>query len=138
MTLNAYAAEKRLAIFEDLKGGHSPKEGEYNDHTLKEGQVKGTPQIGSTRYEPDAIFIEFIYPDPKSSATVLSIRLPAPERIVFLPVPDWVVESIWQGEIDGSYQFESDARAMLAKFEQELTQAENQKWFGPRQAKRRE
>jgi hypothetical protein len=138
MTLNAYAAEKRLRIFEDLQQGQPPREGEYSDQTLQEGRVKGKPQMGSTRYEPHAIIVEFIYPDPKSSATVLSVRLPSPERIVFLPVPEWVIESIWQGEIDGSYQFESDARSMLKKFEAELGEEENQPWFGPRQAKRRE
>lgn len=69
--------------------------------------------MGSTVYSPDSIQCEFIYPDPSSVPTVLTVSLIPPERIVFLPVPEWVVESIWQGEIAGSYQFESDARGMI-------------------------
>lgn len=138
VTLNVFAAEKRRRIFDDLRAGQPPSEGAYSEDLLKEGKVKGTPQVGSTRYEPDAIILEFIYPDPKGIATVLPVRLTAPERIVFLPVPEWVIESIWQGDIDGSYHFESDAQALLAAFQEELSPAGNAKWFGPRAAKRRE
>jgi hypothetical protein len=138
VNLNAYAAEKRLAIFEDLKQGLPPREGEFNEQAFRDGKVKGQPQMGTTRYEPQALIFEFIYPDPKTTATVLSVRLPSPERIVFLPVPDWVVETIWQGDIDGSYHFESEAGRLVAGFHTELAPDANLKWFGPRQAKRRE
>ena len=138
MTLNAFAASARLEIFEDLKSGQPPRQGEYNADSLKEGRVKGAPQLGSTHYEPHAVVVEFIFPDSKSSSTVLSVRLPTSERIVFLPVPEWVVESIWQGEIDGTYQFESDANRMVSAFSEGLEEPANAKWFGPRAAKRRE
>ncbi len=138
MTLNAYVAEKRLAIFDRLKGGLPPGEGVYDEAILAEGKVKGHPQMGATHFEPNAIFVEFIYPDPKTSATILSIKLDPPQRIVFLPVPEWVIESIWQGEISGSHHFESDARQLLAQFETELSPENNPKWFGPQMAKRRE
>jgi hypothetical protein len=138
MTLNAYAADKRLAIFEDLKNGQPPREGQFDETVLSEAKVKGDPQMGSTRYEPDAIFVEFIYPDPKTTSTILTIRLTPPERIVFLPVPDWVVENIWQGDIAGTHQFESDARRMYEEFVRELDTEPNKKWFGPQMAKRRE
>jgi len=138
MTLNAYTAEKRLAIFERLKAGLPPEEGTFDEAVLAEGKVKGHPQMGATRYEPDAILVEFIYPDPKTTATILTIHLTPPERIVFLPVPEWVIESIWQGEISGSFHFETDARKLLAEFETELSSEKNPKWFGPQMAKRRE
>lgn len=134
MPLNAYVAEVRLRIFEDLQKGLPPHEGEYDAQALRDGQVKGKPQMGTTRFEPEAIMLEFIYPDPKSSSTVLTVRLPAPERIVFLPVPAWVVESIWQGEISGSHQFESDARRLVEEFRQELEPEANLKHFGARPA----
>src|SRR5947209_18596132 len=114
MYLNAFAAEKRLALYDDLKKGLPPREGEYSDALLKEGKVKGQPQMGTTRYEPSSIVFEFIYPDPHTTATVLSVRVAAPERIVFLPVPEWVAETIWQGEIDGSFRFESEAMTLGA------------------------
>ncbi len=138
MSLNTYAAEKRLKIFDQLKQGLPPHEGEFDQQTFLDAKVKGQPQMGTTRYEPHAIYVEFIYPDPNSSAAILTVKLDTPERIVFLPVPEWVIESIWQGDIAGSYHFESDARALLAKFEGELSEAENPKWFGKQMAKRRE
>ena len=45
MTLNAYAAERRLRIFEELKAGQPPSEGEFDELLLKEGRAKGQPQI---------------------------------------------------------------------------------------------
>ena len=57
---------------------------------------------------------------------------------MFLPVPDWVIESIWQGEISGSYHFESDAKALVEAFQAELSAENNPKWFLPQAAKRRE
>jgi hypothetical protein len=121
-----------------LKQGLPPSQGEFNDAVWKDGKVKGHPQMGTTRYEPNAIIFEFIYPDPQTTATVLSVHLKSPERIVFLPVPEWVVETIWQGEIDGTFHFESEALGLVAAFQSELTEEGNLKWFGPRQAKRRE
>jgi hypothetical protein len=138
MNLNAFAAQRRLKILENLKNGLPPSEGSFDESTWKEGKVKGEPQMGTTRFQPDAILVEFIYPDPTSTATILTVRLDPPERIVFLPVPDWVVESIWQGDVDGSFHFESDAMRLLHQFSEELAPEKNVAWFGPRQPKRRE
>lgn len=138
MSLNTYVAEKRLSLFDALRAGHEPAEGAFDGALLAEARLKGAPQLGATRYTPGTIAIEFIYPDAQGAATVLTVTLEAPERIVFLPVPEWVVETIWQGEIDGSYQFESDARALFGAFVEGLTPENNAHWFGPRAAKRRE
>ena len=137
-SLNAFAASKRLHLFDRLRKGLPPDEGHWDEARWKEGKVKGAVQVGSTLYAPDRITFEFIYPDPASAATILQIETEAPERIVFLPVPEWVIETIWQGEIDGSFHFESDARALLAKFEALLDPAANALLFGPKQATRRE
>lgn len=138
MTLNAYAAKVRLNLFDDLKSGREPSVGQCDTGLLAEARVKGTPQVGTTRYTPDAIYFEFIYSDPTSTAIIVTVKVDAPERIVFLPVPQWVIETIWQGDIDGSYHFESDARRLLADFEGGLEPSANLKWFGPRAPKRRE
>lgn len=138
MKLNEYAATKRLRIHQALLAGEDPPEGEYDAAALAAGRVKGEPRMGATRYQPHAITFEYLFPDPGSTPTLLSVRVPAPQRIVFMPVPDWVVENIWQGEIDGQYHFESDAVNLLRAFEDELGPGANEKWFGPRPPKRRE
>jgi hypothetical protein len=120
MRLNSFAAEKRKALFEQLSSGHEPSEGQFDLDVLKEGRAKGQVQMGSTRYEPHSIIFEFIFPDPHGVATVLAVRLTAPERIVFMPVPDWVVQAIWQGEVSGSYEFETDAMKLLDEFRRSL------------------
>ncbi len=138
MTLNAYAAQKRLAILDELKRGQPPTEGVFDAAVFAEGKVKGDPQMGSTRYEPNGIFVEFIYPDPKTTSTILTVRLDSPERIVFLPVPSWVTENIWQGDISGTFHFESEARRLYEELGLEIEGDANLKWFGPQMAKRRE
>lgn len=138
MTLSQYVATVKLSIFEDLKEGRCPKEGKFSMESLDECRKKGHPQVGTVRFEPHCIHVEYIYPDPLASAGIFTVTLPASERIVFLPVPDWVIESIWQGDIDGSYHFESEAEALVSAFALEITPDGNAKWFGPRPAKRRE
>lgn len=138
MPLNTYAAELRRSLFDDLLAGRAPSTGDFDAALLAEAKVKGAPQVGATRYAPDAIAFEFIYPDVAGSTIVFTVTVAAPERIVFLPVPEWVIESIWQGDIDGSYHFESDARRLVDGLVAQLEPDDNLKWFGPRQAKRRE
>lgn len=116
MKLNEWVATQKRALLEELVAGKEPSFGSFEPALLREGKVKGKPQMGTTRHEPHSVHLEFIYSDPLSSATVLTVTVAPPERIVFLPVPEWVVESIWQGEIDGTFQFESDAMAMVKTF----------------------
>lgn len=138
MNLNQHSAERRLAIFEDLQAGRRPREGSYDEHALKEARAKASPQLGATRYEPHAIICEFIYAEVKGPSSVIVVRLEPPERIVFLPVPSWVMENVWQGDVTGSFHFESDATRLVEEFRGELTKEANEKWFGPQAAKRRE
>lgn len=138
MTLNEWSAEKRLLILEDLLAGRAPSLGVFDEVVLREGQVKGTPQMGGVRYAPLLVVFEFIFPDPLSSATVLSVSVVPPERIVFLPVPSWVIENVWQGEVFGSFHFESDARSLVERFELELDEESNLKWFEKQAPRRRE
>jgi hypothetical protein len=112
MTLNDWTAETRKELFAALSAGRDPA-GEFDRQTLNEGRTKGKPQFGSTRYEPDAVVFEFIFPDARSAATILDVRVRTPDRVVWLPVPPWVIEQIWQGEITGSHHFAAQAREML-------------------------
>lgn len=138
MKLSTFVAEHRRAILAALELGHPPSVGTYSEELLREAKAKGRPQMGSVRYEQHAVHLEFIYPDPLGASAVVTVTIDAPERIVFLPVPPWVIESIWQGDIDGSYVFESEAQIAMAALGNELEPDRNEKWFGARVAKRRE
>lgn len=138
MNLNAWVAGLRRRILADLVAGQAPSEGEYDEETLKEGRAKGRPLMGAVTFEPALVRMEFIFSDALSSATVLTVASVPPERIVFLPVPEWVIETIWQGEVSGSHHFESDARRLLGAFATEIEPAANARWFEAQPARRRE
>lgn len=137
MTLNDFVCQARKQIHGELISGLQPSYGEFSEATLAEARAVGEPRMGSVRFEPQRVSLEFIFGSAAQSA-VFEVAVTPPERIVFLPVPGWVVESIWQGEIDGSYHFESHAVALYEAFRAELGAEANSVWFGPRQPKRRE
>lgn len=130
MTLNEFAARERTRLFDCLQQGIPPSEGEYSSQLLAEGKMKGKPHMGTTRFEADGIFHEFIYPDPQAGATVLVVKTSPPQRIVYMPVPDWVIASIWQGSVEGSYQFESDALKLVDAYKTSLSRENNPAVFG--------
>jgi hypothetical protein len=136
--LNQWIAQIKRRIFDDLAQGRDPSEGEFDAASLKEARTKGSPQLGATVLAPDRVEIQFVFPDPNSAASVVSVTLVPPERIVFLPVPSWVVENIWQGSVDGSAVFESEARILVEALMREIEPEANLKHFGPKQASRRE
>ncbi len=138
MKLNAFVAQKKRAIFDELSAGNPPSEGRFDEAIWRDGRAKSQPQMGSTQFAPDTITFEFIYNDPQGSAVLFQVAINPPERVVFMPVPEWVVESIWQGEIAGSYHFESEAKELLNNFENLLSADHNATLFGPQMAKRRE
>jgi hypothetical protein len=137
MNLNAYVAERRTHLFERLLAGSEPDEGTFDAALFRACRDLGTPQLGSSRFTPDAIELEFIYPGPGGS-TVFVVTLEAPERIVYMPVPDWVVENVWQGEVEGSFRFEREAMALLTRFQAGLDPEANGRFFERREPKRRE
>jgi hypothetical protein len=137
MTLREFAVEKKRAIFEQLSAGQPPSEGHFDPGLFKEVRDKGKPQMGATTYAANQLVFEHIYPG-EGRSVIFSVAIDTPDRVVFLPVPEWVVENIWQGDVDGSFHFEKDALALLEKLKAELVPELNEKWFGPRQAKRRE
>lgn len=131
MTLNEYATAHRMAIFEELKRGVAPSEGAFDEAVLREATIRGAgPQLGSLRYEPDRIHFEYIYPAKGSSALLFRVSIDPPERIVYLAVPTWVIQSVWEGEVLGSYHFESDADRLLQAFAAGLVSESNRVHFG--------
>ncbi len=138
MTLNVFAAQQKKMIHEALLAGSPPPEGTYAEPLYAAARLKGTPQIGSTTFRPNTVILEFVYRDSLGASLILPVTIPVPERIVFLPVPAWVIETIWQGDIDGSYHFESDAKQLLQDFQDLLSPEPNAAFFEKQMAKRRE
>lgn len=129
VNLGLFISATKRAIFETLLGRKPPTVGEYDEKVLQECFSKGVPQMGLHRYSPFGITFEFIFSGPGSGSQIFEVFVPTGERIVFLPIPTWVVESIWQGEISGSYHFESEATAQLAAFSEQLLPEDNAALF---------
>jgi hypothetical protein len=96
---------------------------------LDDLRSKGDAQIGTAVLAPGQVTFEFIFRMPDGQTQVFPVSLDPPERIVFMPVPEWVIESVWQGEVLGSHHFESDAFALLDRFGKLLATDENAAHF---------
>jgi hypothetical protein len=127
--LYVVSANLRGSILEDLKLRKAPSVGQFEPEILKQAFERGEPQMGSQRFSPQGIFLEFIFPDPQKGTVILTVFCPTEERIVYLPVPKWVVENVWQGDVSGSYHFESHAQELLAAFEGLLSPEANAALF---------
>lgn len=138
MKLSSFVANHKQIIYDDLLAGHAPRVGQFDETALKEARAKGRPQMGTTVMAPESVSLEYIYTDTHGATQLVSVKVDAPERIVFLPVPGWVIENIWQGDVAGSFHFETDAKILCDQFLAELDPANNLKHFGPQAAKRRE
>lgn len=138
MRLNEFLAVEKRRAFEAVLTGSKPVGMRCDEGRLKALFEKGKPTMGTTVLNADQISFEFVFTLDDGQTEVLSIVLDPPERIVYMPVPEWVVENIWQGDVQGSYQFESDAAKLVAAFGDELGRDANAKWFKRQQPKRRE
>ena len=127
--LQDFVSDARRRVFDDLVNGVPPSLGSVDLDAFAKARDRGKPQLGTTQFGQHEVRLEFIYPDSRTAAILLEVCIPTPERVVFLPVPGWVVEQIWQGEITGSYAFESDATALLEAFRQDLTPDANLRHF---------
>ncbi len=129
MTLREFVKQQMEQVFSALKAGNPPPVGEYDTTVLKECLRRAQVQVGTTRYAPDAITLEFIFQDPSLGPAVLSVRIAAPEPIVYMPVPDWVIEDVWQGDVTGSFRFRSEAEQLLEAFREQVFGAGNRAHF---------
>ncbi|GIV09728.1 MAG: hypothetical protein KatS3mg019_1819 [Fimbriimonadales bacterium] len=129
MNLREFVRDQIQTIFDALRAGNPPPVGEYDPAPLRECQRRATPQVGATRFMPDAIVLEFIFQDASLGPAVLSVRVPAPEPIVYMPVPDWVIEDVWQGDVTGSFRFRSEAERLLEAFQKQVFTEQNRAYF---------
>lgn len=129
MTLREFVRDQIQTIFDALRAGNPPPVGEYDPAQLRECQRRANLQVGATNFLPDAIGLEFIYQDTSLGPAVLSVRVPAPEPIVYMPVPDWVIEDVWQGDVTGSFRFLSEAERLLEAFREQVFTDRNRAYF---------
>lgn len=132
--LAVVAAQQKREIYEALRRGDGPPFGEFDADVLRSGREKGEVHMGTTTFFPDRIVYEFLFQDRNGSAVILSVIVEPEERIVFMPVPKWVVENIWQGEVTGTYVFESEAQELMDDLATSLTPAGNVPLFKARAA----
>lgn len=137
MSLSRFVSETRRHLYELLSSGRQPDLGEFDPDLYRRAKDRGQPQMGPVSYRPDRVVLDFIYPGDGSAAIVLAVNVDPPERIVYMPVPEWVVEQIWQGDVQGSYRFASEAAELLRRFEQLLEPSRNEADFGPAQQYKR-
>lgn len=137
MTLAEFVARARRQILEELEADRDPGIGSYSSTELAEARLQGRPQLGTVAFFPDSILLEFIFGSGLESK-LFTVALEPQERIVYLPVPNWVVENIWQGTVDGTYHFESHAKALLDGLIDQMTPINNKALFGKQPPKRRE
>lgn len=139
MTLREFVRTQMQAIYEALQQKQPPPLGEYDHQTLKECFRRAQVQTGTTHYLPDAVVLEFIFLEAQLGPAVLSVRVPTPEPIVYMPVPDWVVQDVWQGEVTGSFRFASEAETLLKQLQNQIFTEANVFYFDERpQLKHRE
>jgi hypothetical protein len=55
-----------------------------------------------------------------------------------MPVPDWVQQDVWQGEVKGTFRLRSEAERLIEAFRQHVLERENPDYFEERPAPRRE
>lgn len=139
MTLTEFTATRKRDVYERILDSRElPESVKVDEAKLKAARESKSVQLGSTSYTPDQILFELIYQDHQGQPAILSVAMDAPSRIVYMPVPGWVVENIWQGDVSGSYHFESDALAMVQQLQRQLEPEANAALFGPQAPKRRE
>lgn len=129
MTLNEWLAKVKNELYRQIVAGGQLDQGNYDQARLDDLRSKGEAQIGTAVLAPRQVNFEFIFRMPDGQTQVLSVLLEPPQRIVFMPVPEWVIESVWQGEVLGSHHFEADAMALLDRFGKLLEKEENAAHF---------
>ncbi len=129
MTLREFVKQNLQALYDALQKRQEPPMGTYDADTLRECFRRAQVQTGTTHFYPDRVVFEFIFTEPSLGPAVLSITVPSPEPIVYMPVPDWVIEDVWQGDVTGSFRFRSEAEQLIAQFQQQVFSEANLVYF---------
>lgn len=131
MTFLEFASAARRRVLADLESGEEPGAGEFDRERLRAARAHGEPRMGSMVVHPERLDLEFPFVSAEG-AVVFSVSVATPERVVAMPVPEWVVENVWHGTVEGSFVFESEARAMLGRLAALLEPGPNRALFAGR------
>ncbi len=139
MTLREFTNTARVQILEALQRKQPPPIGHFDRKAFEEAMQMREVQMGSAHYTPRSVVLEFVFwHDAPGAPLIFSVEVDAPEPIVFLPVPDWVQQDVWQGEVKGTFRLRSEAERMIEAFRQHVLEGENLHYFEERPAPRRE
>ncbi|MCS6949110.1 MAG: hypothetical protein NZ520_01480 [bacterium] len=139
MTLREFTNAARKQILEALQHKQPPPIGHFDRKAFEEAMQMREVQMGSAHYTPRSVVLEFVFwHDTPGAPLILSVEVETPEPVVFLPVPDWVQQDVWQGEVKGTFRLRSEAEQMLETFRRHVLEGENLHYFEERPAPRRE
>lgn len=139
MTLREFTNASRKQILHALQHKQAPPFGHYDRKTFEEAVQMREVQMGSAHYTPHSVILEFIFlHDNPGAPLILSVEVDTPEPVVFMPVPDWVQQDVWQGEVKGTFRLRSEAGQMIEAFRQHTLEEQNLHYFEERPISRRE
>ncbi len=139
MTLREFTNTTRKQVFEALRHRMPPPIGHFDRKTFEEAVQMREVQMGGAHYTPHSVVLEFVFlHDNPGAPLILSVEVETPEPVVFMPVPDWVQEDVWQGEVKGTFRLRSEAERMLNAFRHHVLECENLHYFEERPVPRRE
>ena len=139
MTLREFTHTTRKQILDALQHKKAPPIGHFDRKVFEEAVQLREVQLGSAHYTPHSVILEFIFlRDQPGTPLILSVEVDTPEPVVFMPVPEWVQEDVWQGEVKGTFRLRSEAERLMEAFRHHVLEEENRHYFEQRSAPRRE
>lgn len=139
VTLREFTNATRKQILDALQRKQAPPIGHFDQKTFEEAMQMREVQMGSARYTPRSVVLEFIFlHDNPGAPLILCVEVDTPEPVVFMPVPDWVQQDVWQGEVKGTFRLRSEAERLMEAFRHHVLEEENLHYFEDRPAPRRE
>lgn len=139
MTLREFTNVTRKQILQALQYKQAPPVGHFDRKTFEEAVQMREVQMGSARYTSHSVILEFIFLHDKPGAPlILCVEVDTPEPVVFMPVPEWVQEDVWQGEVKGTFRLRSEAEQLIEAFRRHVLESENPHYFEERPVPRRE
>jgi len=139
MTLREFTNTTRRQILEALQHKQPPPVGRFDQKTYEEAMQMREMQMSSAHYTPHSVILEFLFwHDNPSAPLILCVEVDTPEPVVFMPVPDWVQQDVWQGEVKGTFRLRSEAEQLIEAFRHHVLECKNPDYFEERPAPRRE
>ncbi|MGQ9881576.1 MAG: hypothetical protein ACUVSV_12050 [Armatimonadota bacterium] len=139
MTLREFVNATRKQVLDALLHKQPPPIGHFDPKRFEEAVQMREVQMGGTRYTPHSVILEFVFlHDNPGAPLILCVEVDTPEPVVFMPVPEWVQEDVWQGEVKGTFRFRSEAEQLIGSFRHHVLECDNPHYFEERPTPRPE